>query len=35
MIIKDKLDIAQLFQELDMSKDKALDVNEYTIIVNV
>lgn len=34
MIIKDKLDIAQLFQELDMSKDKALDVNEYSIIIN-
>jgi calcium-dependent protein kinase len=28
LIIKDKLDIAKLFQELDMSKDKALDVNE-------
>lgn len=29
MIIKDKLDIAKLFQELDMSRDRALDVNEY------
>ncbi|CAK66613.1 unnamed protein product (macronuclear) [Paramecium tetraurelia] len=28
MIIKDKLDLTQLFAELDMSKDKALDVNE-------
>ena len=28
MILKDKLDISQLFAELDMSKDKALDVNE-------
>ncbi|CAD8048740.1 unnamed protein product [Paramecium primaurelia] len=28
MIIKEKLDISQLFAELDMSKDKALDVNE-------
>lgn len=28
MIVKDKIDIHKLFQELDMSKDKALDVNE-------
>lgn len=29
MIIKEKLDLAKLFEDLDMSKDKALDVNEY------
>lgn len=29
MIIKEKLNLAKLFEELDMSKDKALDVNEY------
>lgn len=28
MIIKDNIDIAELFAELDMSRDKALDVNE-------
>lgn len=28
MIFKDKIDIHKLFQELDMSKDRALDVNE-------
>ena len=28
MIVKEKLDITKLFAELDMSKDKALDVNE-------
>ncbi|KAM3142202.1 hypothetical protein pb186bvf_005611 [Paramecium bursaria] len=28
MIIKDKIDIHKLFAELDMSKDRALDVNE-------
>ncbi len=28
MICKDKIDIHKLFAELDMSKDKALDVNE-------
>lgn len=28
MIIKDKVDIHKLFADLDMSKDKALDVNE-------
>jgi len=34
MIIKDKLDIAKLFTELDMSKDKALDVNEYVSLLH-
>lgn len=28
MIVKDKVDIHKLFQELDMSQDRALDVNE-------
>jgi calcium-dependent protein kinase len=28
MIIKDKLDVVQLFAQLDMSKDKSLDINE-------
>ncbi len=28
MIIKDKLDITELFAQLDMSKDKSLDMNE-------
>jgi hypothetical protein len=27
-ILKEKIDITKLFDELDMSKDKALDVNE-------
>lgn len=31
MIIKDNLNLAKLFEDLDMSKDKALDVNEYFI----
>ena len=31
MIIKEKLDLGKLFSDLDMSKDKALDVNEYAI----
>ena len=28
MICKEKIDIHKLFADLDMSKDKALDVNE-------
>lgn len=30
MIIKEKIDITELFQELDMSKDKSLDLNELS-----
>ncbi len=35
MIIKEKIDITELFQELDMSKDKSLDLNEYLFFFKI